>query len=356
MRVFHKILINLIVAVSFLVIFYVYNTSNSILKRSSSDEMSPASDGSKLFGSNMPVTNSSTSKQEVNIWCIFTKAAGNAPMKYKLSTFAHSLLESTNSVMVDFNVIVDTSSQRVAQEILNSAKDTLGKEIKVTFHDVNQIAKDLKPLIAAMQPHFSGQPGSYYSDSLFFLSLGLHHIAPASMQRAVLLDIDIKVQSDIGKLFTLFESFGNETLFGLAPELSPVYRHVLYYYRSKNPTSKIGDPISSGGYPGLNSGVVMFCFDRLRNSSLYPQLIHAANVTALAKKYSFKGHLGDQDFFTLLGFEHPELVTVLPCNWNRQLCNWWRDHGYRDVMPQYYNCEGKVHVWHGNCNTPIPAS
>lgn len=89
-------------------------------------------------------------------------------------------------------------------------------------------------------------------------------------------------------IIIFYFSFGNDTLFGLAPELSPVYRHVLYLYRSKNPTSKIGDPISSGGYPGLNSGVILFCLDRLRNSSLYAQLIHAANVTTLAKKYSFK--------------------------------------------------------------------
>lgn len=277
-------------------------------------------------------------------------------MKYKLHTFSHSLLENANKVVVSLHVIVDTSSQRIAQGILQGVQETLKKNMKVTFYDVNQIAKDLKSLVAAMQPHFSSQPGSYYSDSLFFLSLGLHHIAPKSMSRAAMFDIDTKLQSDVGDLFDLFESFGNETLFGLAPELSPVYRHVLYLYRSKNPLSKIGDPLANDGFPGLNSGVILFALDRLRNSSLYPQLIHAVNVTGLASKYSFKGHLGDQDYYTLLGFEHPELVTVLPCNWNRQLCTWWSDHGYRDVMPQYAHCEGKIHVWHGNCNTPIPAS
>lgn len=345
--------------VIFLVLFYVYNTSDSTLNRNSIDEaMAPASDGSKprQSASYFPSTSDSAPKEEVNVWCIFTKAAGNAPMKYKLSTFSHSLLENAGSVTVSLHIIVDTSSQRVAQEILRSVKETLKKPMKIAFYDVNQIAKDLKSLVAAMQPHFSSQPGSYYSDSLFFLSLGLHRIAPITMSRAAMFDIDTKLQSDVGKLFQLFESFGNDTLFGLAPELSPVYRHVLYLYRSKNPTSKIGDPIMNGGYPGLNSGMILFMLDRLRNSSSYPQLVHASNVTALAKKYSFKGHLGDQDFYTLLGFERPELVSVLPCNWNRQLCTWWSDHGYRDVMSQYAHCEGKVHVWHGNCNTPIPAT
>ncbi|KAK3909927.1 Xyloside xylosyltransferase 1 [Frankliniella fusca] len=351
MRVLHKVLFNLILLVSFLVVFYVYNISNSLLNRNSDEIMAPASDGSKLSSSSV-----STPKEEVNVWCIFTKAAGNASMKYKLLTFSHSLVENANTVIIYLHVIVDTSSQRIAQEILQSVKDTLKKDLKISFYDVNQIAKNLKSLVAAMQPHFSSQPGSYYSDSLFFLSLGLHHIAPVSISRAAMFDIDTKILSDVGKLFELFESFGNETLFALAPELSPVYRHVLYLYRSKNPSSKIGDPIISGGYPGLNSGVILFALDRLRNSPTFPHLVHANNVTSLAKKYSFKGHLGDQDFYTLLGFEHPELVSVIPCNWNRQLCTWWSDHGYRDVMPQYAHCEGKVHVWHGNCNTPIPAT
>ena len=133
MRVLHKVLINLIVVVSFLVIFYVYNTSDSLLSRNSlSEVMAPASDGSKLSGSLVSVGNNSALKEEVNVWCIFTKAAGDARMKYKLLTFSHSLIENANSVTVSFHVIVDTSSQRVAQEILHSVKETLGKALKAS--------------------------------------------------------------------------------------------------------------------------------------------------------------------------------------------------------------------------------
>ena len=45
---------------------------------------------------------------------------------------------------------------------------------------------------------------------------------------------------------------------------------------------------------------------------------------------------------------------VLDCTWNRQLCTWWRDHGYSDVFDAYFRCEGHVKIYHGNCNTPIP--
>jgi hypothetical protein len=67
-----------------------------------------------------------------------------------------------------------------------------------------------------------------------------------------------------------------------------------------------------------------------------------------------QGHLGDQDFYTLLAMEYPDLVHLLPCVWNRQLCTWWRDHGYRDVFDAFAYCNGSVKLYHGNCNTPVP--
>lgn len=60
----------------------------------------------------------------------------------------------------------------------------------------------------------------------------------------------------------------------------------------------------------------------MRNSKLYSELITPQTVEKLTKKYHFKGHLGDQDFFTLIGMDHEELFYVLPCTWNRQLCTW----------------------------------
>lgn len=67
-----------------------------------------------------------------------------------------------------------------------------------------------------------------------------------------------------------------------------------------------------------------------------------------------QGHLGDQDFYTLLGMERPELIHMVDCGWNRQLCTWWRDRGYADVFANYSECHSETKLWHGNCNTPIP--
>lgn len=207
-----------------------------------------------------------------------------------------------------------------------------------------------------MQPHFSSAPGSYYSDALFFLSIGLHKVTPSWMTRCILVDIDTKFKSDPSLLWAQFDHFSSTELIGLSPELSPVYRHALYSYRnSKHGKTKVGEPYSEGGYPGLNSGVILLNLDKLRMSKIFSDLCEKNTVKTLAKKYSFRGHLGDQDFYTLLGIERPELIHILPCTWNRQLCTWWREHGYADVFHRYFECKGKINLYHGNCNSLIPA-
>ncbi|MBW02056.1 Xyloside xylosyltransferase 1, partial [Eschrichtius robustus] len=129
--------------------------------------------------------------------------------------------------------------------------------------------------------------------------------------------------------------------------------HTFWQFRHENPKTRVGGPPPEG-LPGFNSGVVLLNLEAMRQSPLYGRLLEPAQVQQLADKYHFRGHLGDQDFFTMIGMEHPELFHVLDCTWNRQLCTWWRDHGYSDVFDAYFRCEGHVKIYHGNCNTPIP--
>lgn len=72
------------------------------------------------------------------------------------------------------------------------------------------------------------------------------------------------------------------------------------------------------------------------------------------KHYSFQGTLGDQDLYTLIAFDHPELFYTLPCTWNRQLCLWWKYKGYEHVFGDYFSCQGKIEIYHGNCKSVIP--
>lgn len=179
--------------------------------------------------------------------------------------------------------------------------------------------------------------------------------------------------------FVQFHRFSEDNLFGLAPELTPVYRHILYKYRAKNPNTNFGNayypsmttvasaaiaksPLKANnkkkhlrhGYPGLNSGVVLMDFDKIRRSKLYAENLKGDNVNRITKKYFFKGHLGDQDYYTLLGYEFPSLIYRLDCVWNRQLCTWWKDHGYSEIFDTFFHCEGKIRLYHGNCNTRVP--
>lgn len=151
----------------------------------------------------------------------------------------------------------------------------------------------------------------------------------------------------------MFDNFNKSQMVGIAHEQSPVYRHILYQYRDMHKDTLVGDPPPKG-QPGFNSGVVLFDLEKMRNSFIYNRILLGRDIKHLSSKYNFRGHLGDQDFFTLLSFDYPELFYTLPCSWNRQLCTYWKDNGYAEVWEKYFNCTGPIHVYHGNCRTKIP--
>lgn len=208
-------------------------------------------------------------------------------------------------------------------------------------------------------------PGTYYSGALFYISLGLYRIAPKTQQRAILLDCDLYFKKDVLLLFKQFENFKIGALFGLAPELTPVYRHILHSYKLKHKstfgeyyTNKITWNTTTQNHPygfqGYNSGVVLLDLQAIRKSKEFLHVISNETVRNLTEKYKFRGHLGDQDFYTLIGYEYPNLIQTINCGFNRQLCTWWRDHGYSNIFDQYFTCNHSIVVLHGNCNTKIP--
>lgn len=88
--------------------------------------------------------------------------------------------------------------------------------------------------------------------------------------------------------YSMVFRFSNTSLIGIAPELSPVYHHILYRYRYQNKETKLGMPFSEGGFPGVNSGVLVLHLDRLRASTAYEKLLSNDSLEAMTKKYSFK--------------------------------------------------------------------
>lgn len=82
--------------------------------------------------------------------------------------------------------------------------------------------------------------------------------------------------------------FSEGAVLGIAPELSPVYQHILYQFRSKHKHTHLGSAFSMGGFPGVNSGVLLLDFDRIRASDEYNQLLTPSAVKLMVDKYSFK--------------------------------------------------------------------
>ncbi|XP_038605604.1 xyloside xylosyltransferase 1 [Tachyglossus aculeatus] len=251
------------------------------------------------------------------------------------------------------HLLTDPPSAALARGTLRQLTQHHDGPYQVIFHDVNELTEKLFPLVESMQKHFSAGSGTYYSDSIFFLSVAMHRIMPKEISRIIQLDLDLKHMTNIRELFEEFDNFSEGNVIGIAREMQPVYRHTFWQFRQENPKTRVGDP-PPDGLPGFNSGVMLLDLEAMRQSQLYNQLLEPARVQQLTEKYHFRGHLGDQDFFTMIGMEHPELFHVLDCTWNRQLCTWWNDHGYSDVFDAYFRCDGQVKIYHGNCNTPIP--
>ncbi|XP_023295026.2 xyloside xylosyltransferase 1 [Lucilia cuprina] len=323
-----------------------------------------------------------TASSDYNIFVIYTKE--NYQLHVKFELFIKSLLKFANSgVLLHLHVLTDETSGHSVDQILEIEVRRYRRSIIYSLYNMRLCAEEVVDIVNTMTPYFSSTPKSYYSDSLFFLSLGLHRIADENMERAILLDCDIVFRTDVRLLFNEFDKFSPDHLYGLAPELTPVYRHILYRYRANYPNTDFGSPFYMStsemhnmvseesqhtqhklrkserhslrhGYPGLNSGVVLLHLKRIRKSQVYHQQLHDSEVRKLTSKYMFKGHLGDQDFFTLLGYEFPNLIYRLDCVWNRQLCTWWKDHGYSDVFDKYFTCKGRIKMYHGNCNARVP--
>ncbi|XP_052870785.1 xyloside xylosyltransferase 1 [Anopheles cruzii] len=308
-----------------------------------------------------------TNGTEYNIFLIYTKESQNLILHSQLELFLRSLLKYS-TIELHLHIITDEQSERSAEELIKQQIERFQRTAFYTLYDVRDCAEKISDIVHSMGPLFNYRSGSYYSDALFLLSLGLHRIVDRSMRHAILIDCDVVFRASVKELFDQFESFSPDQMFGLAPELTPVYRHVLSRYRLNNPHTLFGSPYylekpplggmgdkrTRHGYPGLNSGVVMLHLDRIRRSRLYEEIIKESTVKSMAEKYSFQGHLGDQDFYTLMGFEFPGLIYRLDCVWNRQLCTWWREHGYSDIFDSYFHCEGTIKIYHGNCNTRAP--
>lgn len=304
----------------------------------------------QIIACDEPILIDNLNTTKINVAITFTKAQFNQNLQSNLRTCVESLLKHA-TIDINFYIIGDSQSQLIAQNIFKEVdQNRINYEI-ITL-DVDLLAKKLHHIVSQMQKYFSYSPSSYYGDSLFFLSIGIHKILDPRVDKLIMLDSDLKFKEDIRHLYELFNEFNSNQIIGIARDAQPVYRHLFWKYRNENPHTRVGSP-PPNGLTGYNSGVLLLDLSKMRQSSNYNTLIQEESLEKLTQKYYFKGHLGDQDFFTLIGMEHEELIYILPCTWNRQLCKWWKEHGYESIFDEYFTCEGKINILHGNCQTSI---
>ena len=313
----------------------------------------------------------------IHLAVIFCNVKEKQALKWNFRKMTSSLIgHSFNNISIHFHLVTDPSSLEIAKEIIHheAYKKRLNVQVinnkfpcfvnpfhiltlfisqQISAYFIETFAQQFGSTIEVLQQYFSAKPGTYYSQALFYVSVRLPDLIPLDVDRLIFVDVDTEFRDNLTNLYGHFEYFTDDQLLGLAPELSPVYRHILYLYRNKHKATLLGEP-KGMGFPGFNSGVVLMKLAKMRQSSLYSSLVKNSTLSELTTKYSFKGHLGDQDFYTLIALEYPQLFYTLPCNWNRQLCQWWKSKGYDDIFDFFYECKGFISLYHGNCNSVIP--
>lgn len=146
MRVFHKILLHLIVVVTFLVLFYAFQTNDSGISRISNplenwtnstrlfdrhNEVQTRRQG-HIYTTRAPIVLSNRNNNTNNIWCIFTKVDNNLQMKLKLRTFLDSL-SHYSTIEFTLHIITDNSSLRIADGIVRKVQRAHQKNSKVMY-------------------------------------------------------------------------------------------------------------------------------------------------------------------------------------------------------------------------------
>lgn len=287
--------------------------------------------------------------EDLHVLFTFTNVDRKPDLQAKAAVSLQSMFENLRLPEGDalvVHLVADPGSRAWGERAL--ARFRHERAVRIVFHDADTFWRPATRQIEALRAHFGSQT---FDDPIFFLSTALHRLLPADVHRVVKLDLDILVRVSLTELHREFRHFLSGEVIGLAPDLQPVYYHLLEPYRRANPGAVAGE----AGQQGFNAGVALYDLDAMRRSRIYNEALEPTAIDALAVKYGFRGHLGDQDFYTLLGFEHPGLFHHLDCTWNRQLCSWWQTVRPA-VFEQFHACPGEPRILHGNCNTAIPGA
>lgn len=94
------------------------------------------------------------------VWLIFTKVKRMSPLRYKFFDLLVNLM-NVSSVPLEFNIIVDNSSQEIALYEISNVVSRTNKTVKYKFHNVERAAQSIQDIVSVMTPYFSSKPGTY---------------------------------------------------------------------------------------------------------------------------------------------------------------------------------------------------
>ena len=288
--------------------------------------------------------------------------------KWKMGRTFRSILDYSSGSPLHLIVVTDVQSILSAARFLSNM---LGKylsfsiiktmtwrrkkefpKVEVSYVNIDDIIDEDRDFFNAMKFNSMDQKTKYRSD-LFYIA-PLYHKAFKKIKRLIFLDsTDLEFYDDILNLQLEFENMG-EKLFGVALDMSPHYRNLIAELGGHH-QSLLGLP---GPKQGLNTGVVLFQLEKMRQSKkLYPYLAPIV-VRSLIDKYGIaQMSLGDQDWLTCLSWDHPDLFHILPCQFNRQTDLMYLREDWENVFHQYHNCDSTdgYKIVHRNGCGPTPA-
>ena len=96
-------------------------------------------------------------------------------------------------------------------------------------------------------------------------------------------------------------------------------------------------------------GVTLYDLKKMRQSPVYQDQVLVSKMKELAEEFMFVGNLAVQDWFTLLGWKHPQLFHPLPCQYNVQTSQGYTSsEEFSEIWDQYTKCQGRPKIIHEN--------
>jgi len=226
--------------------------------------------------------------------------------------------------------------------------------LQFSFVDMREVVAANGDFVKALAGRKVNKKGERYVSDLFYMA-PIYHQAFTKLSKLLVIDsTDLTIVSDIKDLWEQFEEMDETALMSMGRDLSPHYMAQLTDYRRKHPGTKIGEP---GRLQGLNTGVVLYRLDRMRQSPLYSSYLHPEALDDLMRRYNLEMSLAEQDWFTALSFAQPSFIGHLPCKWNTQgSLEYWS--AFKEVFTAYHQCEGghpgRIKIFHRNGCGPRP--